>query len=93
MIKINLLPKTINQKVILRNTAIAFAIGLVAVIAGGVVYTMILKGQVTQKEQEAATIEAQKARVEALQSQASQVTEPVSLRSLASWTSYSGSQL
>lgn len=46
MIKINLLPKTINQKRIVRNTAVLFGVLLVAVIAGGVTYSFNLRNQV-----------------------------------------------
>lgn len=71
MIKINLLPKTINQKAILRNTAMVFGALLVAVIAGGVTYNMKLTEQVNLKVQEAERVEALKAQVESIQGQAS----------------------
>lgn len=56
MIKINLLPKTINEKIVLRNTAIIFAVLLVAVVAGGLTYTAQMRAKLAQvqaQEQEA----------------------------------------
>lgn len=41
MIKINLLPRTINEKKIIRNTAILFGILLVAIIVGGITFTRV----------------------------------------------------
>jgi len=73
MIKINLLPKTINQKVILRNTALAFAGGLVAIIVGGVVFGLSLKAKADAELTEALRVEAQQARVQGLQSAAASV--------------------
>lgn len=58
MIKINLLPKTINQKRAVRQTAALFGVLLVAVIAGGVTYSMNLQGQVKQKNVELEQIKA-----------------------------------
>jgi len=73
MIKINLLPKTINQKVILRNTALAFAGGLAAIIVGGVVFGLSLKAKADAELTEALRVEAQQARVQGLQSAAASV--------------------
>lgn len=70
MIKINLLPKTINQKAILRNTAIAFGVGLIAVIAAGFVFASKLDAEITAMKQQLAYAEEGKARVEQLNKQA-----------------------
>lgn len=67
MIKINLLPKTINQKRVVRNTAVLFGVLLVAVIAGGVTYSFNLRGQVEQKNQELSQVQALEQQVLALE--------------------------
>lgn len=77
MIKINLLPKTINQKVILRNTALAFAGGLVAIIVGGIVFGLSLKAKADAELTEALRVESQQARVQSLQSGAASVLSKV----------------
>lgn len=69
MIKINLLPKTINQKVILHNTMLAFGVALIVIIIGGIAYGSSIKSQVEQKQTEAVAAEAFKAKVEAIQKQ------------------------
>lgn len=52
MIKINLLPKSINEKKAVRNMAVLFGVLVVAVIAIGVLYTqMVLVPQVQQEQQ------------------------------------------
>jgi hypothetical protein len=70
MIKINLLPKTINEKAILRNTAVAFGAALLAILVGGFIYSNLLQAQVVDMEQQATNAEAWKARVESIQTQA-----------------------
>ncbi len=69
MIKINLLPKTINQKLILRNTALAFGVALIVIVVGGITYGSSIKSQVEQKQAEAVVAEAFKAKVEGIQKQ------------------------
>ncbi|MCE5322638.1 hypothetical protein LLG46_04885 [bacterium] len=70
MIKINLLPRTINEKAVIRNTAIAFGVVLIAIIVGGFVFSTNLGNQVSQKESEAQAAEAWQSRVEGIQKQA-----------------------
>ncbi|MFQ3548902.1 MAG: hypothetical protein SNJ70_04060 [Armatimonadota bacterium] len=66
MLKINLLPKTINEIQQKRNLLFLMLGLLVAVVAGGLTYWYILSNQVTAKEQEAAEVEAWEARVKAI---------------------------
>ncbi len=75
MIKINLLPKTIGQKRVVRNTAILMGCVLVLVIAVGVAYGFKLKGEVAAMEELASATEAWKARVEGIQKQAQEIRE------------------
>ncbi len=70
MIKINLLPRTINEKAIIRNTALAFAVLFIAIIIGGFTYAGNLSKQVAQKEDEAQVVEAWEQRVEGIKKQA-----------------------
>jgi len=80
MIKINLLPRTINQRRIVRNTAILLGCILALVIAVGVGYGFKLKGDVAREEELATATEAWKAKVEGIQKQAMQVkvqTKPI----------------
>jgi len=70
MIKINLLPKTINQKAILRNTALLFAFIFAVLVAGGMAYGFKLRGDVQQMEQLATETEALQKKVEGLRAQA-----------------------
>lgn len=70
MIKINLLPKTINEKAIIRNTAIAFGVLLVVIVAGGMTYGSKLRAQVVDMENQATAAEQWKAKVEGIQNQA-----------------------
>ncbi len=77
MIKINLLPKTINQKLVIRNTAILFACLLLLVIAAGIVYGIVLKGKVAEMEQMAAAAEQAKAEVEGIQKRADEITASI----------------
>lgn len=74
MIKINLLPKTINQKAILRNTAIGFGVGLIAVVAGGFLFASKLDGDIAAMKQQLQYAEEGKARVEQLNKQADNLT-------------------
>lgn len=67
MIKINLLPKSINHKAILRNTALLFVFLLVVIIGAGVGYGINLQGQVTAMEEQATQAETIKAEVEKIQ--------------------------
>ena len=69
MIKINLLPRSINEKRIIRNTALIFAFLLVVVIAGGMTYYTKLRGDVQAMEQQATDTEAWEARVQGIQKQ------------------------
>ena len=80
MIKINLLPRTINQRRVVRNTAILLGCILALVIAAGVGYGFKLKGDVAREEELASLTEAWKAKVEGIQKQAQQVkdqTKPI----------------
>jgi hypothetical protein len=70
MIKINLLPRTINEKAIIRNTALAFVVLLIAIVVGGLTYAGNLSKQVAQKEAEAQAVEAWEKRVEGIKKQA-----------------------
>lgn len=68
MIKINLLPKSINEKKIVKNTAILFAVLVVLILAGGVGYTqMVLVPQVQAEEQLATETEALEKEVVAIE--------------------------
>jgi Tfp pilus assembly protein PilN len=59
MIKINLLPKSIYEKKIVKNTAVLFGVLVVAILAIGVLYTqMVLVPQVQQEEDLATQTEA-----------------------------------
>jgi Tfp pilus assembly protein PilN len=69
MIKINLLPKTLNQKAALRNTAILFGVVLIALIAAGVGYSMKLQGDVDKEKVLAEETIAYEARVKAIQAE------------------------
>jgi len=70
MIKINLLPKSINEKKIVKNTAIAFGVLIVAIIAIGIAYTqMVLVPQVQAEELLATQTEALKKEVEGIESE------------------------
>ena len=69
MIKINLLPRSINAKRIIRNTAILFAFLLVVVIAGGMTFYTKLCSNVQATEQLATETEAWEARVQGIQKQ------------------------
>lgn len=72
MIKINLLPRVINEKAILRNTAILFGGLVVAVALIGILYTQLfLIPQVRAEEELAAQTEALEKEVMAIESQTS----------------------
>lgn len=59
MIKINLLPKSINEKKIVKNTAVLFGVLTIAIILIGVLYTqLVLVPQVQAEEQLATDTEA-----------------------------------
>ncbi len=80
IIKINLLPHTIDQKRVVRNTAILMGVILLLVIGAGVAYSVKLQTKVEEMEKLAAETEAWKARVENIQKQAQEVrsqTEPI----------------
>ncbi|MHB9038468.1 MAG: PilN domain-containing protein [Armatimonadota bacterium] len=77
MIKINLLPRTINEKAIIRNTALAFAVLFIAIIVGGLTYASCLSKQVADKETEAQAAEAWEARVQGIQKQAQDQTASI----------------
>ena len=77
MIKINLLPRTINQKLVIRNTAIMLGLLLALVVAGGVAYGFKLKGDVATMEELATQTETWEAKVKNLQQQAQQVTASI----------------
>lgn len=73
MIKINLLPRIVNERAAVRNTAIAFGVALIAIVVAGFVFTSRLKASVEDMERQAAEAEAWKARVEQIQQQAEAV--------------------
>ncbi|MCE5315705.1 MAG: hypothetical protein ABFD49_07920 [Armatimonadota bacterium] len=77
MIKINLLPRTINEKAVIRNTALVFVALLVAIAVGGFTYASNLGKQVAQKEADAQAAEAWQARVEGIQKQAQEQTASI----------------
>ena len=70
MIKINLLPKVINEKRVIRATAVLFGALLAAIVVGGMAYGMKLHGEVADMEAQAAQAEANQKRVEAIESEA-----------------------
>lgn len=73
MIKINLLPRIVNERAAVRNTAILLGIVLIAIVVGGFTFTSRLKASVEDMERQAADAEAWKARVEQIQQQAATV--------------------
>ncbi|MDH7602018.1 MAG: PilN domain-containing protein [Armatimonadota bacterium] len=77
MIKINLLPRTIDQKRVVRNTAILMGIILLLIIGSGVAYSIRLQAKVDEMEKLAAETEAWKARVENIQKQAQEVRSQI----------------
>jgi len=70
MIKINLLPKTINEKAIIRNTAIIFGVLLVVIIATGVTFKSELVARTQKLQAQADQARAIETEVKNLQSQA-----------------------
>jgi|YelNatPaOPRAMG01_1025707.scaffolds.fasta_scaffold62480_2 ribosomal protein L9 len=84
MIKINLLPKSINEKKIVRNTAILFGVLVVAVVAIGILYTqMFLVPKVEAKVRDAEAAEALKAEVEKIEGETATIkkdTEPIKMK-------------
>lgn len=77
MIKINLLPKIIDHKRVLRNTALLMAFILILIIGAGVAYAIKLQGKVEEMEKLAAETEAWKARVESIQKQAQEIRNQI----------------
>ncbi|MGQ9455144.1 MAG: hypothetical protein ACUVRS_09520 [Armatimonadota bacterium] len=77
MIKINLLPRIIDHKRVLRNTAILMAFILVLIIGAGVAFAIRLQSKVDEMEKLAAETEAWKARVESIQKQAQEIRNQV----------------
>ena len=77
MIKINLLPRSINEKRIIRNTAMLFAFLLVVVIAGGMTFYTKLRNNVQTTEQLATVTEAWEARVQGIQKQGQDMTASI----------------
>lgn len=77
MIKINLLPRIIDHKRALRNTALLFAFLLAVVVGGGVAYGVKLKGDVARMDQMATAAEQWEARVKGLQQQATQMRDSI----------------
>lgn len=77
MIRINLLPKTINTKRILRNTAILFGVLLVAVLAGGMTYGHKLDNDRLAEEKLASDTEAYEKKVKDLQAQAQTLRDSI----------------
>ncbi len=77
MIKINLLPKTLNEKAALRNTAILFGAILLALLAAGIGYSLKLQADVERQQALAAETEAYEQRVKAIQDQTAQLLASV----------------
>ncbi len=77
MIKINLLPKTINEKRAVQQVAILFGILVVAIIVGGFTFTMKLRADVNAMEEEAANVKAWRTRVESIESEASKIRSSI----------------
>lgn len=70
MIKINLLPKTINEKAAIRNTAILFGVLLVIIIAGGVAFKAKLSNDTQALQAQADAARIIETEVKGLQAQA-----------------------
>jgi len=77
MIKINLLPKSITEKRVMRNLMVLFGVVLVMIIVGGTAFSMSTRSAAADMEQQAATAEANKARVEGIEQQAQKMLESV----------------
>ena len=77
MIKINLLPKTINEKRAVRQVAILFGILLVAVIVAGFTFTMKVRADVKAMEEKADAAKAWRDRVERVQAEASRIRKSI----------------
>ena len=77
MIKINLLPKGMNQKSVVRSTAMLFGAILLLIVVSGVGYHIKLTGDVKQMEEQAAAAEAWQARVEAIQGEATRLLDSI----------------
>ena len=77
MIKINLLPRIIDQKRLVRNTAILMGVILILIVGAGIGYAVKLQAKVEEMEKLAAETEAWKARVENIQKQAQEVRNQI----------------
>ncbi len=77
MIKINLLPRIIDHKRAVRNTALAFALLLVVIIGGGIAYGIKLRGDVAKMEEMAVAAEQWEAKVKGIQQQTQQVRDSI----------------
>lgn len=77
IIKINLLPRTVNAKVVVRNTALVFAVLFVAIVAGGFTYTSHLRNSVEEWKAAADQKEQWEARVKSIEGQASQLRSSI----------------
>lgn len=77
MIKINLLPKTLAEKALIRNTAILFGVLLLVLIAAGVGYSMKLQRDVEDMEAQAAAAEQLQQQVKAIQDYTTQLKASV----------------
>lgn len=75
MIKINLLPKTLSQKAVVRNIAIAFAAALVLLIGIGVGVSIKMQGDVEDREALASATETIETRVKGIQAQTASLNE------------------
>ena len=77
MIKINLLPRTIDEKRAVRNMAMVLGVLLVAIIAAGFTFSLKLRGDVKTMEERAEAAKAWKERVERIQAEASAVRKSI----------------
>ncbi len=80
MIKINLLPKTINEKRIIRSIAILMGVIFVAVVAAGLTFNMKLTAKSDDMEKQATDAEARKTHVDGINSETQSVvakTKPI----------------
>lgn len=80
MIKINLLPRIVNEKKAVRNTAIFFGILLVAIIVGGITYNAKLHAAVLDMQEQANQAKQYKARVDDINAEAQKIeaeTKPI----------------
>lgn len=84
MIKINLLPKSINERKIVKNTAILFGVLVVAVVAIGILYTQVfLVKQVADMQAKADYAEDLRQEVDDIESKTAGIkkdTEPINTK-------------